>query len=154
MKNLKITPPKGYEIDKEQSTLENIVFKPLIEALPKSWEELETIAGYGVDIFSDIHSISYVDASERNKNTFATREQAEACVALAQLSQLMAVYNDGWVPNWTNTDYKYVIYFSGDDICTTFYTRSKSFLAFKTKDLRNEFIENFRDLILKAKPLL
>lgn len=154
MKNLTITPPEGYEIDKEQSTFENIVFKPLIEALPKSWEELETIAGYGVDIYSEIHFISYVDASKRNQNTFATVEQAEACVALAQLSQLMAVYNDGWFPDWTNTDYKYVIYFSGDDICTTFYTRSKSFLAFKTKDLRNEFIENFKDLIITARPLL
>lgn len=155
MKKLTITPPEGYEIDKEQSTFENIVFKPLIKALPKSWEELQIINGYGVDIYSEIHFITNVLTSKRNQNTFATKEQAEACLALAQLSQLMAVYNDGWVPDWNdNTDYKYVIYFSGDDILTTFYLRSKSFLAFKTKDLRDEFIENFRDLIITARPLL
>ena len=28
MKNLKITAPEGYEIDKTNSTFENIVFKP------------------------------------------------------------------------------------------------------------------------------
>ena len=53
MKNLTITPPSGYEIDKEQSTFENIVFKPLKKALPKTWEELKNIAGYclNIDIF-------------------------------------------------------------------------------------------------------
>ena len=154
MKNLKITPPKGYEIDKEQSTFENIVFKSLKKDLPKSWEDLQRINGYAVGIFSDIHFISDVYASERNKNTFATREQAEACVALAQLSQLMAVYNDGWVPDWTDIEYKYVIFISGNYVYASFYAHAKHFLAFKTKELRDDFIDNFKDLILKAKPLL
>jgi hypothetical protein len=154
MKNLTITPPEGYEIDKEQSTFENIVFKPLIKLLPKKWRDLDYISGYSTDLYSNTHLINSVETCVSNSNVFATLKQAEACIALAQLSQLMAVYNDGWVPDWTNMDYKYIIYFSGDNICTSFYLHAKHFLAFKTKDLGDEFIENFRDLIITARPLL
>ena len=38
MKELKIEIPDGYEIDKENSTFEKIVFKPL-NPYPKTWEE-------------------------------------------------------------------------------------------------------------------
>lgn len=34
-KTIEITPPKGYEIDKEKSTFEKIVFKPIEEKLPE-----------------------------------------------------------------------------------------------------------------------
>lgn len=30
----------------------------------------------------------------------------------------------------------------------------QSFLAFKTKEIRDEFLKNFKELILTAKPLL
>jgi hypothetical protein len=154
MKNLTITPPEGYEIDKKQSTFENIVFKPLIKGLPKSWEDLKEISGYYVDSYSNVECLIRVDSNCPNLNIFATTEQAKACLALAQLSQLMAVYNDGWVPDWTVADYKYVIYFVAVNIEKSDYKHSQHFLAFKTEELRNEFLENFRDLILTAKPLL
>ena len=154
MKNLTITPPSGYEIDKEQSTFENIVFKPLKKALPKTWEELKNIAGYCVALYSNVSDISNSDTHPTNRNVFATEQQAKACIALAQLSQLMAVYNDGWVPDWNDTKYKYVIYLQNNKIATTSYSSIQSFLAFKTEEIRDEFIENFKELILTAKPLL
>ena len=131
MKTLKINPPVGYEIDKEQSTFENIVFKPLNKCLPKTWGELGVMEDY-----------------------FATKEQVEACNTLAKLSQLMKVYNDGWIPDWSNESTKYVIMFQGDDIIRESWTSYQHFLAFKTIKIRDEFLENFRDLILTAKPLL
>ena len=42
-KELKIQVPEGYEIDKENSTFEKIVFKKVENELPKSWEELGEI---------------------------------------------------------------------------------------------------------------
>ena len=43
-KSIKIDVPKGYEIDKEKSTFERIVFKPIIEEkLPECWEDLKSI---------------------------------------------------------------------------------------------------------------
>ena len=43
MKHINIECPQGYEIDKEQSTFERIVFKEIKKGLPKKWEELEKI---------------------------------------------------------------------------------------------------------------
>jgi hypothetical protein len=157
MKNLKITPPEGYQIDKEQSTFENIVFKqvPQTLSLPKKWEELKIIKGYYVGASSMIHIINGVSPKRDDRNIFATKEQAEASIALAQLSQLIAVYNDGWIPNWTDYDLKYVIHFGGNaELIKSGYQYSQHFLRFKNEELRDEFLKNFRDLILTAKPLL
>ena len=151
MKNFKIEIPVGYEIDKEKSTFENIVFKE-VDKLPKKWEELKDIKGFFVDDDSIICDADCV-VEEENKNLFATKEQAEASVALAQLSQLMKVYNGGWVPDWTDDNKKYVIYFYKNKIglgcCNT-----QRFLSFKTEEIGEEFLKNFEDLILTAQPLL
>nr|DAU65294.1 MAG TPA: hypothetical protein [Caudoviricetes sp.] len=45
-KELKIEVPQGYEIDKENSTFEKIVFKKVEKELPKSWEDLGEIKRY------------------------------------------------------------------------------------------------------------
>ena len=39
MKELNIQIPEGYEVDKEQSTFEKIIFKKIETKLPKTWEE-------------------------------------------------------------------------------------------------------------------
>ena len=36
-KEMKIIPPEGYEVDKENSTFECIKFKPIKSQLPKTW---------------------------------------------------------------------------------------------------------------------
>lgn len=141
-KEMKIQVPEGYEIDREKSTFEKIVFKKIERKLPKRWEELEFIDGFFVSSLSDIAKIgNNTTNDENNKNVFPTKEEAEACLALAQLCQLRDRYNDGWKPNWEDGTKKYTIYFN-------------KILAFKTKELRDKFLENFRDLIEQAKPLL
>jgi len=153
-KELKIQVPEGYEIDKEKSTFEKIVFKK-VNDLPKSWEELEFIDGFFVSSLSDIAKIgNNTTNDENNKNVFPTKE-AEACLALAQLCQLRDRYNDGWKPNWKNDrELKYVIEIFYDDIVKRIYECRYKVLAFKTEGLRDEFLENFRGLIETAKPLL
>jgi hypothetical protein len=155
MKTLKIKIPKGYEIDKEKSTFENIVFKEAKKELPKSWEDLGEIEGYVISSFSKIalYSKIFTDNYE-SKNTFATKEQAEASIAMAQLSQLMKVYNDGWGPDWNDDEFKFCIYFIGNNITSQSLQNSKVFLSFKDAEIRDLFLENFRELIETAKPLL
>jgi hypothetical protein len=155
MKHLKISIPDGYEIDEALSTFENIVFKPTVVALPKTWKELNEIDGYFIHSGSG-DSVGVIGAKSVicNRNIFATKEQAEAYTALAQLSQLMKVYNDGWVPDWTDAAWKYVIYMVNNDININYFAGNSQFLSFKTKELRDEFLENFKDLIIIAKPLL
>ena len=122
--------------------------------LPKTWEELNTIGGYYINTGSEIKpSTQYV--CDENKNLFRTEEQAKASIALAQLSQLMYVYNEGWTPDQKDgSQLKYTITYSQDSIAKNAYTLQNAFLAFKTKEIRNEFLENFEHLILTAKPLL
>lgn len=154
-KEMKIQVPEGYVIDREKSTFENIVFKK-VDDLPKSWENLETINGFYVNSASDIVKVKgEAYAVEDNKNVFPTRKEAEACIALAQLCQLRDIYNDGWKPDWEDhTKRKYCIEFYKDLITGDEVSILRRLLSFKTKELRDKFIENFRDLIEIAKPLL
>ena len=82
--------------------------------LPKSWDELKTIDGYYYSTFDKERIVEAMNChTRRNENRiiFATKEQAEASIAMAQLSQLREVYRDGWKPDFSNSETKYVIEF-------------------------------------------
>ena len=152
---MKIQAPEGYEIDKENSTFENIVFKKIEKELPKSWEDLKILNGYYVNDSSEVDIFESYTTDEYNKNVFPTKEEAEACVALAQLCQLRDRYNDGWKPDWEDyNETKYCIEFCQGRIETVDRVNCHKILTFKTEELRDKFLENFRDLIKIAKPLL
>lgn len=157
-KEMKIQVPEGYEIDRENSTFERIVFKK-VEELPKSWKDLKVIKGFFVNSESEIKELS--EANDKvitvrgNKNVFPTEEEAKACLALAQLCQLRDKYNDGWKPDWEDDEeQKYVMLIHRGEICKEIFFTVQQSLAFKTEELRDKFLENFRDLIETAKPLL
>lgn len=156
MKTLNIEIPSGYEIDLENSNLKEgkVVFKEAKKGLPKTWEELKSIEGYFVDSYSRISDYEGGTRLE-NRNTFPTNELAEASIAMAQLSQLREVYRQGWKPNWEDmNENKYVIKlyknkpFRINSYCIGY------FLSFQSAEIRDEFLNNFRDLIESAKPLL
>ena len=157
MKTLKIEIPQGYEIDKEKSTFENIVFKSSKKELHKTWKEIGEISGYYVATSVDIVEVSkYHTKFQDNRNIFATKEQAEASIALAQLSQLREVYNDGWKPNYKEPlQMKYTITFYEDELSkNSQHNTMHNFLTFRNEETRDLFLENFKDLIETAKTLL
>ena len=154
-KELKIQVPEGYEIDKEKSTFEKIVFKKIERKLPKKWKDLYEVKGWFVDFQSDVVTSGSMRTADSVKNRFPTKEEAEACLALAQLCQLRDRYNDGWKPNWKDDgEIKYCIEFFKGKIEKECHYITKRVLCFKTRELRDKFLENFRDLIEIAKPLL
>lgn len=154
-KELKIEIPQGYEIDKGKSTFEKIVFKKVENELPKRWEDLGVIRGYYVNAHSELRDFECCTGKDSNKNTFPTKEEAEACIALAQLCQLRDRYNDGWRPDWDDGgEQKYAIKIENNKTVKYILTSTSSVLSFKSVNLRDEFLENFRDLIEIAKPLL
>lgn len=153
MKQLKITPPEGYEVDTEKSTFEHIIFKPIQKQLPKSWEELDKIKGWFVNTGSGTE-YTQVGTSRHNRNVFATEEQAKAAVALAQLTQLREVYRQGWTPDWKDGSLKYSIDKYEAKIVGDLYFNRSYFLAFQSEEVRDLFLTNFKDLIEKASPLL
>ena len=94
--------------------------------------------------------------SDDSKVTYFTRkENYSAFEALRKLVILRDYYNDGWQPDWKNDDEnKYVILTENDEIkCERNYSY-KRVLAFKTSEIRNKFLEEQRELLEIAKPLL
>ena len=153
-KELKIEVPDGYEIDRKNSTFEKIVFKK-VDNLPQRWEDLKTINGFYVASLSSIYKAkNNVPSIESCRNVFPTKEEAEACLALSQLCQLRDAYNEGWKPNWETSTMKHCIYFSKDKVKGGCQFDHSRVLAFKHASIRDKFLENFKDLIEIAKPLL
>ena len=160
-KELKIIPPEGYEVDKENSTFELIKFKPVKAQLPTTWEEFcETYpikqGEYYVSSGSAILEASFTKrAYKSDKNLLPSKKYAEAIRALCQLIQLRDCYNDGWKPDWENVnEFKHTIYLPFGEIARGTHNLTSCVLYFKTKELRYKFLKNFRDLIEIAKPLL
>ena len=154
MKDLKIEIPEGFEVDEEKSTFTNIVFKAVKKELPKSYEELELVNGWWIDQNSDVYIAINAPISGAHRNVFPTKELAEAALALAQLLQLRDKYNGDWKPDWTDNSTKYCIYAYMSIISKEMRSITQHVLAFETRNLRNDFLTNFKDLLEIAKPLL
>ena len=59
-----------------------------------------------------------------------------------------------WEPDWNNVSDKHCIYFGSGEIWLTECQTRQCTLAFLTKEMRDEFYNNFKDLIEKCKELL
>lgn len=161
MKEMKITPPEGYIIDEEKSTIYNIVFKKKNE-LPTTWEEAYTKYLCNTTIYYINTNGKITQYTEPipanavfNKNALLSQERAEEVLALMQLITLRDIYNDGWKPGWSNCEeIKYCIIGEKNTITTYTFVYEHKILAFKTEELRDEFLKNFEELIVKAKRLL
>jgi hypothetical protein len=127
-KQIKIEVPKGYEIDKEKSTFENIILKPIEKKLPLS-----------VDEIPNLDATKYTDAFQ----------------ALRQLVHLRDAWNGDWRADWKNKlQRKHVISLFMGNIEISEYGASQYTLHFKTEELAEKFLEQFNDLINEAKELL
>ena len=163
-KEMKIIPPEGYEVDKENSTFECIKFKQKLQP-PKTWEEFcETHPlKEGEAWITSLSEVTSIDkekgggprCTDRDKQVVPSKQYAEAIRALCQLIQLRDCYNQGWKPNWTNgNEFKYTVYSTYGKIAVGIQSVTSHILSFKNAELRDTFRENFKDLIEIAKPLL
>jgi hypothetical protein len=152
---IKLQIPNGFEIDLENSTAEEIALKPIKKQLPKTWEELGEIKGYWIGSVSTVENTKAgYSCCENNRNMFATEPQAKASIAMAQLSQLREVYRQGWEPtNYQVTD-KYAIHLFNKKLEISSSRYFSEFLTFQSKEIAEEFLTNFKDLIIEAAPLL
>jgi hypothetical protein len=145
--------------DKELQELAGQTYPELAKKeLPKTWKELGNVKGYYINTFGEVKKFTDMqsDMDDCDKNVFATKEQAEASIALAQLSQLREVYRDGWVADYKEPlQMKYTITFYEDKLSkSSQHNTMHNFLSFQDQETRDLFLENFRDLIEQAKPLM
>lgn len=148
----------------EKSCIWNFNYANNASRLPKSWEEFCEMypikrEEYFVSSASVIaNTLSRKgDNSERlvnsDSNVLPDHATAEAVLTLCQLIQLRNCYNGDWVPDWNDTSVKHTIEFESDRIFENYSKTFPQILYFKTKDLRDEFLRNFRDLVEKLEPL-
>ena len=110
-----------------------VVFKDINPKLPKTWEE-----------FCETYKSTYILPSK-----YAVKQH----LALMQLHQLRDCYRQGWIPDWD--DEKFIITVNYKE----FYSvgkciKTKEFLAFQSREIAEEFLTNFRDLIEQAEDLI
>lgn len=155
-RELKIEIPEGYEIDREKSSLERIVFKKKEYKLPESWEDLCDMTpreGYYMDIDGNIANACESGSTMfcySDRNLLATKEDCEAHRALMQLHRLRDCYRQGWVPKMENVGFSIKVDYLGvAKVCVL-----PRFLSFQSKEIALKFLHNFLDLILTAKDLL
>ena len=147
-KELKIIPPIGYEIDRQKSTFEKIIFKKIPEN-PKTWEEYCSLMKGKTIHYPDYYYIilrSFEDAY----NMFTTKERAEQFIALGKLLQL----RDYWVKG---SKFKYAvgIFTWSEGVIVTHNCDINDFaITFPTQEMADKFITCFRDLIKQASPLV
>ena len=146
-KELKIEIPQGYEIDKEKSTFEKIIFKKIPEN-PKTWEEYCSLTKGSPSFYATCTVDTNRYSGEYNE--FSTRERAEQFIALGKLLQL----RDYWVKGYS--EFRYAVYgdrLDGTAICD-WCENTNHPLTFPTKEMAEEFKDCFEDLIKQAFPLV
>ena len=151
-REIKITPPVGFEIDRENSTLDCIKFKPVVKERER-WRGayVSLVSGYLIEPDSSIRYWTDLSESGENINIFATEKQAKSALAMAQISQIMV--NDprfgGVVTDeeWKDTTLKFVINRVRNTINKDAFGDSYEFLSFHTQEQRDLFLEENEDLV-------
>ena len=164
METYVIKAPEGFEaVAKVVDGVTNISFIPKVveKKLPinlnQSISYLPEICYYMDDEGSimDFEKKQVADATLADPNILTSKEYAEAFLALMQLIRFRDIWNEGWIPDWTDVEVtKYIMRYDNGSIVSTWRTSLSSPLAFKTSELRDEFLETFKELIETAKPLL
>lgn len=145
-RSLKIQVHEGYEIDKEKSTFENIVFKQKKEV--KRWEDLKSIKGCYINNDSMILGRYNCPVISEYRNVFATEKQAKSALAFAQITQLLPYY-EGYMRFQKDVS-NFQINYDFDDkqfsVCS-WRTTAFSQFYFSTRESAEEFIKNNEDLL-------
>ena len=156
-KNTKVwNVPEGYELDKEQSSETKVVLKKIGDKRVNSWQEycelMKDKDSYFVDMNGNIRTTKF--SSKAAVGEFEDMDDAMAFAALHKLISLRKNWVGNWIPDWTRIDYKCTIITKDNDVCKGTNTDMGRLMSFPTTQMRDEFFDNFRDLLEIAKPLL
>ena len=155
MEQKEIIIPQGWEIDEVRGN--KIILMESKKELPKTWEEciakirdLECI-----DRNSCIDTATFSDDVASKHINDIPIGLGKPMLALCQLLVCREVYRQGWKPNWKDDkEIKYCIERVENYITKETYELTSKVLSFQSAEIRDQFLENFRDLIEEAKELI
>ena len=124
--------------------------------LPKTWEEFCKRNKMGDKRFclynGDIIGTGVSQSIFKDTTLIESVEDARAFRALMQLLQLRKAYVKDWKPDYKQQYYAIISNVYGLDIIQ--YGLVSRSMSFPTKELAKQFLNNFKDLLEIAKPLL
>ena len=138
-----------------------VIFEDIKPQLPKTWEEFcEQNEIKKSECYLDTSSSCIIErwVGERDissdRNLLPSKEAAEAHLALMQLHQLRDCYRQGWIP--TEDKVSFGITKRTIDTCLSIdrFMYYSKFLSFPTREIAEEFLTNFRELIEQAGDLI
>ena len=136
-----------------------VVFEDIEPQLPKTWEEFcsqaKVYREYYIDMDSSIkeNDDDYYRDPLYDRNMLSNKQAAEQHLALMQLHQLRDCYRQGWKPDYSDNTIWYIEKY-GCEFRIDFAITRVSFLTFPTRELAEQFLTNFRDLIKQAGDLI
>ena len=170
-RNIKLTLDKAKEWYKKGGELKEIALQAFTEKelnpLPKSWEEFcennpiqdrEAFINYAssnVTICKECAGSGlgvWKRKPEKDRCKCVSQKSAEAHLAMIQLEQLRDCWRQGWKPEYHTTSY--AIKCCNDEIHVIQAYSVSAFLSFPTKEMAEDFLVCFRDLIEKAGDLI
>ena len=139
-----------------------VVFEDIRPALPKTWDEfceqnLIKKGEYFLNSFSTSEpgTCETIRHKDSDRNILPSEQAAEQHLALMQLHQLRDCHRQGWVPNWKDFESnKYCIIFIDYKYVIVLHNTASSFLSFQSREIAEEFLNNFKDLIEQAGDLI
>ena len=137
----------------------NIVFEDIGPQLPKTWEEFcsQNSVKNGecyIDVQSNVLKSGWKNRDiYEDKNMFPSQKAAEQHLALIQLHQLRDCYRQGWIPIEDQVSFGITRRIDG---CLNIdrFMYSSRFLLFPNKEIAEEFLTNFWDIIEQAGDLI
>lgn len=101
----------------------------------------------------DRDKYAYFDLAGRNI-LYPKSISPEVFEALRQLVILRDYYNEGWQPDWEDEKNKFCISVKKGKLCLELWLNTSRVLAFKSHEIAYNFLEEQKELLEKAKPLL
>lgn len=152
-KEFKIEIPEGYEVDKENSTFEKIIFKKVEEKL--TYEKIaEKLFKFETHYYIDSNGVIRKNSADwKCPNAAPTSQQLEKLLALNKLINVAYYLNDGWEPDWNDSGQeKFYIYYNNAiktlNVSVNFYYNG-SVVYFKSKEIAKQAIQILGEDIVK-----
>lgn len=160
-RTIEITLEKAKEWYKSVGDLKEIALQAfkeeeLVDKFPKTWEEFFSTK------YLDCHTISPL--SQTFYGCFKNKEEAEAYIAFGKLVQLRDEYwriDGDWKPTYLEDGFSLEVFkifdkrcCSNDIVTVDNDSNIIRILTFRTQEILDEFYNNFKDLIEKAKMFL
>ena len=103
--------------------------------LPNTWEEY----------------LKILQKEDNTKYNLAlVAHQSETAQAYMKLRYLRDYYRQGWEPDWFDYEQRKLCIVENDGLEVDECYQFRQFLAFQTRELAEQFLDNFRDIIIKA----